>query len=65
MQKPGGGGLKITYLLHKLDTYEKKGSFVQELGLQRFNEVYLPDLTILPTEKLMAAGLNMYAYLAL
>jgi ABC-type antimicrobial peptide transport system permease subunit len=32
---------KITYLLHKLDKYEKKGSFFQELGLQRFDLVYL------------------------
>jgi putative ABC transport system permease protein len=32
---------KITYLLQKLDKDEKKGIFTQELGLQRFDNVYL------------------------
>ncbi len=32
---------KIKYLLNKLDKFEQKGSFVQELGLQRFDQVYL------------------------
>jgi ABC-type antimicrobial peptide transport system permease subunit len=32
---------KITNILHNLDKFEKDGSFKQELGLQRFDEVYL------------------------
>jgi putative ABC transport system permease protein len=32
---------KITHLLERLDKGEKKGTFTQELGLQRFDEVYL------------------------
>lgn len=32
---------KITHFLENLDKYEKKGTFTQELGLQRFDEVYL------------------------
>jgi ABC-type antimicrobial peptide transport system permease subunit len=32
---------KITYLLHNLNKFEKKGVFTQELGLQRFDQVYL------------------------
>lgn len=32
---------KITYFLQKLDKFEKKGTFTQELGLQRFDQAYL------------------------
>jgi putative ABC transport system permease protein len=32
---------KIRNIVHNLNKYEKKGSFTQELGLQRFDEVYL------------------------
>jgi len=32
---------KITHLLEKLDSGEKKGTFTQELGLQQFDQVYL------------------------
>ncbi|MDB5086433.1 MAG: macB 22, partial [Mucilaginibacter sp.] len=32
---------KITHFLENLDKGEKKGTFTQELGLQRFDEVYL------------------------
>jgi len=32
---------KIRYIVHGLNKFEKKGSFTQELGLQRFSEVYL------------------------
>jgi putative ABC transport system permease protein len=32
---------KIRNIVHNLNKYEKKGSFTQELGLQRFDQVYL------------------------
>ena len=38
---PAAVDSKITYILHNLNKFEKKGSFTQELGLQQFDQVYL------------------------
>jgi putative ABC transport system permease protein len=38
---PAAVDRKIRYIVHDLNKFEKKGTFTQELGLQRFDEVYL------------------------